>query len=75
MSLIIDVNTEFSTAFFEIGGYEGELDEEGIIDIEVPCCCGRLAILSLAADQLAEIVEAARKFRKDRIALLKKDSV
>jgi len=64
----VDFNIEFSTAHFEIEGYEGEFDEDGIIDLEVPCSCGGLATVSMTADNLAELVQEAKKFRDRRTA-------
>lgn len=66
--ITVDFNIEFSTAHFEILGYEGEFDEEGIIDLEVPCCCGSVATMSLAAEHLDELVREAKKFRDRRTA-------
>ena len=66
--ITVDFNIEFSTAHFEIEGYEGEIDEDGIIDLEVPCSCGGSAIASFTSETLAELVTEAKKFRDRRIA-------
>ena len=66
----IDPTPLFSTAYFEIGGYEGQLDEEGVVEIDVGCACGSAATLALHVDQLQEIVDAAKKFRDRRAAFV-----
>lgn len=70
--IIIDANPEFSTAHFEIDGYEGEFDEEGVVEIEVSCCCGHWATLCMTAEQFQEIAIEAKKFRDRRVAFLAK---
>ena len=66
--IIVSANVEFSVAHFEIGNYEGEIDEDGWIEIEGPCSCGHLASVGFSVDDLQEIVEAAKKFRDKRTA-------
>lgn len=58
----------FSTAYFEFVGYGGEIDEEGIVDIEVPCSCGHITVLSMTADQLNTIAKQAKLFYDKRKA-------
>ena len=65
--ITVDSNIEFSTAYIEIEGYEGEIDEDGIIDIEVPCSCGGVAMLSMDVKHLTELVHEVKKFRDRRI--------
>ena len=62
----IDPTPIFSMAYFEIDSYEGEIDEDANIEISVGCGCGSIATLALRADQLQEVVDAARKFRDRR---------
>ena len=62
------VNIEFSTMYFEIEGYEGEIDEDGIIEFEVPCPCGASATMCMSAENFVDVAYAAKKFRDRRIA-------
>ena len=66
--IIIAPNPEFSTAYFEIDGYYGEIDDEGIVEIGVECDCGNIVAIALPADQLQELVFEAKKFRDRRAA-------
>jgi len=68
MGIVTECDIEFSSMFFEIEGYEGEIDEDGIIEIEVPCSCGTTATMCMSAEYLLDIVIAAKKFRDRRIA-------
>ena len=52
--------------FLEVAGYIGKINEDAIIDIDVPCACGGVAVLSLTADQMGEIVRQAKMFRDRR---------
>ena len=65
--LITEHDIEFSSMYFEIEGYAGEIDEDAIVDIEVPCACGTTATLCMSAECLSEIVNEAKLFRDRRI--------
>lgn len=67
-NIVVDANLDFSTASFEISGYEGEFDEGGVVEIETPCCCGTWTTTCLTIEQLQEIVDAAKEFRAARLA-------
>ena len=66
--ITIDFNIEFSVAHVEVQGYEGEIDEDGTVEIEVPCCCGGFTSICLSADDLQELSAEAKKFRDRRVA-------
>jgi len=68
MGIITEGSVEFSSMFFEIEGYEGEITEDAIVEMEVPCSCGSTTTMCMAAEHLAEIVNEAKKFQDKRIA-------
>jgi hypothetical protein len=70
MTIVVEANPEFASAFFELGGYEGEFDEEGVVEILTDCSCGTQTTTCLTVDQLQELVDEAKKFQARRAAHL-----